>query len=188
MGCVLTIVLGGVPASGKTHVMRLVRDELFPGWLPFSHKAPGDRHAPLAGIAFGPFRMLGVFDGTRYEGTDRLDKAIRDNALDYIRTLEECGKRVVVLAEGDRLFNRPFIDGAHAVPLLIAARPPVLEARRRARNSVGEGHTARFLRGFDTKIANMARDYNLAPARCDSEWDARRIARSIARRARAWAL
>lgn len=139
--------VAGVPASGKSTMMRAVRDRFFDCSEPFSHGL-------CKGItsADGHYHMLGVFDGSLFEGTDRLSMAVINDALAYVAALRsECGRHVVFV-EGDRLFNYRFLSETKAVLLLIDANERVLAQRHIER---GDEQTERFLRSRRSKVENF---------------------------------
>lgn len=57
------IFVAGVPASGKTTIFRKLREALFDGATEFMY-------GKVRGIERGAYQMLGVFDGSTFEGTD----------------------------------------------------------------------------------------------------------------------
>lgn len=92
----LVVYVGGVPASGKSTLFRGLRSVLFKDAVTFSART-------CKGVARGPYRMLGVFDGSTFEGTDKLIMAVIDDALRYLDELSRQPERTVVFVEGDRL-------------------------------------------------------------------------------------
>lgn len=95
------IYIAGVPASGKSTLFRLIRKHLFDGAKEF-------RIGKCRGIESkcGKFKMLGVFDGSKFEGTDKLSMTVINDAISYLKGIN--GKSVVFV-EGDRLFNYRFL-------------------------------------------------------------------------------
>ena len=91
---VLTIYVGGVPASGKSTLFRCVRQRLFARSADF--KEGSCRGVFAEG---GKLLMLGVFDGSMFEGTDRLAMTAIDDCLSYIRKLEGEGERKAAVIE-----------------------------------------------------------------------------------------
>ncbi len=179
MRAVKTIYLGGVPASGKTTVFRAVRDALFP-------RATAFRHGLCRGVASGPFRMVGVFDGSTFEGTDRLSNCVIDDALDYVAELERDGRRRVVFAEGDRLFCERFLRATRAEAYVVEAYARVLAARRAARAASGDGQTAHFLKSKRTKVDNLRRRRGIRTLWNNTPEDRDRIVNLLVSRARLW--
>ena len=176
---VKTIYIGGVPASGKSTLFRRIREVLFGMPVEFAHGL-------CRGVMNGPYRMLGVFDGSTFEGTDRLSMAVIGDAIEYVAALEREGARRVVFVEGDRLFNKRFLRETHAEAYIIDASPSVLSARRAARASAGNGQSETFLKAKRTKVENLARELGLRRAWNNTAADQARLVAYFAGKARAW--
>lgn len=180
MRAVKTIYLGGVPASGKTTVFRAVRDGLL------GSRAAEFRHGLCRGVSRGPFRMLGVFDGSTFEGTDRLSNCVIDDALDYVAGLERGGQRCVVLAEGDRLFCERFLRATRAEAYVVEAYARVLAARRAERAARGDGQSDAFLRSKRTKVDKLRRRLGIRTLWNNAPEDRDRIVNLLVSRAMKW--
>lgn len=148
---VRVLYLAGVPASGKSSIFRRIRKKHFPTPTEFTHGA-------ARGIVQGNLAMLGVFDGSTFEGTDRLSMTVIGDAIDYVRTLEADSAKHVLLVEGDRLFNERFLRETRAALVLIDAAPEVLDARHHER---GDTQTQTFLKGRRSKVENFAKKHRL---------------------------
>lgn len=148
---VLTIYVGGVPASGKSTLFRRVRQELFARAADFKDGACRGVFAQG-----GKLQMLGVFDGSMFEGTDRLAMTAINDCLAHIAKLEAEGGRRVVFVEGDRLLCDRFIRETRARLFFIDAHPRVLEARQRGRQAQGHFQSATFLKAKRTKVTKLA--------------------------------
>lgn len=160
------IYLAGVPASGKSTLFRRLRKEFFTESKEFSHGL-------LRGIQSGNLFMLGVFDGSTFEGTDRLSMSVINDALDWFKHQNESA---LVLVEGDRLFNERFLSETGANVVLIDAHPSVLASRHRLR---GDNQTERFLRSRRTKVENFAKKFRVQRHYNDTPSDAERIYNAI---------
>lgn len=145
------IYIAGVPASGKSSLIKLVRDNLFADFKEF-------KHGLCRGIesADGKYKMLGVFDGSTFEGTDKLSMAVINDAIRYIKGLQQGKAKTVVFVEGDRLFNHRFLSETHALLLIIDADEMVLKSRHEGR---GDRQTETFLRSRRSKIENFIKKY-----------------------------
>lgn len=174
---VLTILLAGVPASGKSTIFREVRDKLFDIQMPFKYKK-------LRGIRNenGRIQMLGVFDNSKHEGTDKLSMTVIDDALEYIKSLEPGFKKVVLL-EGDRLLNERFIEETKAEVIIIEASKFTLLKRHIER---GDNQSETFLKRCETKINNIIKKYNLKPNKNNDLYDRERIVQMLVERANNW--
>lgn len=149
----LVIYLGGVPASGKSSLFRGLRSVLFRGAAPFALRT-------CKGVEAGAFKMLGVFDGSTFEGTDKLSMSVIDDALAYIRDLNGRDGRSVVFVEGDRLLCDRFIREAACRVFIVDADERVLAQRRGARKVQGCSQTAQFWKAKRTKVNNIIAKWN----------------------------
>lgn len=174
---VKTIYIAGVPASGKTTIFRKLREALFDGATEFMH-------GKVRGIERGAYQMLGVFDGSTFEGTDRLSMTVIDDAIAYIQALEaESKERKVIFVEGDRLFNYRFLQATRASVILIDASPEVLMIRHAQR---GDTQTEVFLRGRRSKVENFAKKYRIGRVYNNTPEDAGRITQYLIKTAKEW--
>ena len=171
------IYLAGVPASGKSSIFREIREELFDGAREF-------RSGKCRGIEKGPYRMLGVFDGSSFEGTDGLSWTVIDDALRYISEQRRSAARVVIVVEGDRLFNERFMAEAGATLYIIDAAPAVLAARHAQRRDT---QSKEWLRRQRAKVERIAAKYNAPRIRNHIEEDRRRIVAHLVQQARLYA-
>ncbi len=164
---VKVIYIAGVPACGKSTLFKKIRSCLFEGATEF-------REGKCRGIESpdGKFKMLGVFDGSLFEGTDKLSMTVIDDAIDYIKKLDADAGRHVVFVEGDRLFNYRFITETKALLLLLDANERVLEARHIER---GDTQTETFLKSRRSKVDNFASKYNIKRIWNNTQEDSERI-------------
>lgn len=144
------LYLAGVPASGKSTLFKRLRADLFADAEEF-------RHGLLRGIKSkdGRLYMLGVFDGSTFEGTDRLSMAVINDTLEWFNGLDS---NSTVFVEGDRLFNKRFLVETQANVMIIDAHPTVLAARHANR---GDNQTETFLRSRRTKVDNIVKMFKL---------------------------
>lgn len=173
------IYLGGVPASGKSSVFRVIRDAIFTGARPFACGL-------CRGIAVGQFRMLGVFDGSTFEGTDKLSMAVIGDALSYLRKLDALPGRTVCFMEGDRLFCKRFIEETGASVHIVDAHPDVLAVRLANRAAGGEPQSEQSLKARRTKVENLAAALGVEKWWNDSPADQTRIVRDLLAEAQEW--
>lgn len=142
---VKVIYIAGVPASGKSTLFKELRDKFFATPSEF-------KEGKCRGLQSENYRMLGVFDGSLFEGTDKLSMTVIDDAIAYINRLRNAPEKYVVFVEGDRLFNQRFIVETRALLLLIDANEAVLKQRHLQR---GDTQTDTFLRSRRTKVENF---------------------------------
>ncbi len=142
------IAVGGEPATGKTTLFRALLDRLGKGsfqkaGLALYHEFP-DRKT----LILGDYRKEG------FAGTDRLSMAVQPQAQEFLRSLDSDW---TVLFEGDRLFNRKFLESCGefadiTVWILTASE----EEKTRRHESRGDTQTEQWLRGRVSKVRNIA--------------------------------
>lgn len=145
----LVIYLEGEPATGKSTIFKHIRRQLFGNATEF-------RSGLLRGIKQGQFYMLGVFDGSTFEGTDRLSMAVINDAIPFIKGLQDAPERSVVFVEGARLANAHFMTETGARLFLLHCIPEVLTMRHAER---GDEQTERFLKSRHTAVCNLSKKY-----------------------------
>ncbi len=143
------IYLAGVPASGKSTLFKIIREHLF-------GEAKEFKYGKCKGIENGAFKMLGVFDGTTFEGTDKLSMTVIDDAIEFVKQQMDSEQKSVVFVEGDRLFNIRFLKETKALLLLIDANERVLKERHIKR---GDSQTETFLKSRRSKVENFINKY-----------------------------
>lgn len=170
------IYIAGVPASGKSSLMKLVRDNLFADCKEF-------KHGLCRGIEScdGKYKMLGVFDGSLFEGTDKLSMTAINDALSYIQGLQDDAEKTVVFGEGDRLFNIRFLNKTHALLLVVDANEAVLKWRHMER---GDNQTETFLKNRRSKVENFIARYKVRRIWNNTPKDQERILSYILKTAR----
>lgn len=148
-----TILLAGEPGAGKTTAMRrliMLLSERRAGRPWKCGLARGtwfEHHAAL---------VLGVYDGGKFDGTDRLPMNLMGDDA-WKQWLVERWRHVTVLAEGDRTTNATMLTWAqqrgdvHAV--VLATQEHVAAQRRRER---GTEQNDAWVRGRQTKVARWA--------------------------------
>lgn len=172
------IGIGGEPASGKTTLMRKVMAGLSPKWIQ-------RKRGLLTVESSGRYLVLGDYSQGGFAGTDRLSMAVQPVALDFLRQI--VGKPVVVLFEGDRLFNGSFLAAcerlAEGCTRWYALDVSAAEVERRhAERADTQGET--FLKGRRSKIAKIRNGFDVAVETNDTGADSDRIAADVVRVAR----
>lgn len=97
-----TVCLIGVPGSGKTTLFRSVLS-YFPSRAYF---ASGLLKGECWHENNKPFYVFGTYQGTVFDGTDRLSMAVQPDAEKFMRSASGS----VILFEGDRLGNQSFLS------------------------------------------------------------------------------
>ena len=149
MGRVKFILLEGVPASGKTTILRSIREKYFKECSEFKYKSVKGLVTPDNSLY-----IVGVFDGSTYEGTDKLDRShAADDLIEYISTLtDDC----VILGEGYPLFCHKFVSKEYVEFYIVHADDSVLHDRHIAR---GDRQTSSFLSGLMSRVRNFSSKY-----------------------------
>ena len=148
------IAVGGEPATGKTTLMWRIIDSAT-DWQKIEPKKT------LSAIRSESLNLtiLGKYDRSeQFAGTDRLSMSVQPAATEFIK--EAKGN---ILFEGDRLFNRKFIDAIISCDCLFSLI--YIEA---SRNELHNRHVDRkdtqtetFLKSRQTKYSNIVRSLDL---------------------------
>jgi len=151
------IGIGGEPATGKTALVSGVMARLGYG-VPFK-----------AGLCRGTFfpedkiHVIGIYDGSVYQGTDRLSMAAQPSVLAWMRavvSLEDVGDGRTILFEGDRLFNASLVRETgffHVRRFFLLSSSD--EAKALRRQGRADTKDERFLRSRATKYENMIQEF-----------------------------
>lgn len=173
---VRVLSIAGVPASGKTTLLWRLRSRIMSEATVFAH-------GELRGIEQDGVKMFGVFDGSAFEGTDRLSMSAINDAIAYIYGLSRQPGKFVVLVEGDRLFCHRFLHAVKPQVILLDASEAVLEKRHMER---GDQHTPQHMKAKRTKIERMASRYKFTRLVNNTPADSERIAVGIEKLISSW--
>lgn len=153
----ITVVgLAGKPAAGKSTLMLEVINHLSGG-----QKGRGVALGLIKAQAYdqGKGIVLGVYDGTLFQGTDRLSMAVQPDAIKLFAKLQNTPAYDgwQVFFEGDRLFNSKLISALHDMNIptrlyMLEASPDVLATRYAERNNV---QTEKWIASRETKCKNL---------------------------------
>lgn len=156
------IAVGGVPASGKTTLMRKFLSGRERLQLVKPRKLVSAMHDPDINLfVLGEYTQTDVMG---FEGTDKLSMAVQPEAMTF---LEQCKDNI--LFEGDRLFNQSFLDRAVELSddnelelhvIVIQTNPKLVEQRHIDRKDI---QSEQFKRGRQTKIDNICSSFILMP-------------------------
>lgn len=153
------VALGGVPGTGKSSIMMSLLDR-------YGDNATEVKMCDLLyGYVIMPIHtaVLGMYKDVNetFPGTDRLSMAVQPRAQEWI----EQHPKVNVLFEGDRLFNRSFLQFCADLPstklvaIILSAPHDELERRYAARGSY---QSQKFLASRATKYNNIMNDMMLS--------------------------
>lgn len=153
----ITVVgLAGVPAAGKSTLMLEIINRLSGG-----KPGRGIKLGLTKALAFdsGKGVVLGVYDGTLFQGTDRLSMAVQPDAVKLLAKLQGSPEYDgwQVFFEGDRLFNSKLIGSLRDLNIpyrlyMLEASPEVLALRYAERNNV---QTEKWIASRETKCKNL---------------------------------
>lgn len=149
------LAIGGEPATGKTSIVRGIISRL------------GGKEAFEAfqfGLVRGMYQrsenlmILGLYDETVFAGTDRLSMAVIGDALLLIENMKIRSdfKDTTLLFEGDRLFNKKFLDACilncDTSIVFLNADEDIKIQRHKQR---GDTQKEKWLLGRKTKVKNL---------------------------------
>ena len=143
------IAIGGVPATGKTTLMKKILTK-------FTYQ--NFKFGLLRGhfIKDKNLVIMGIYNNDIFCGTDKLSMAVNQDFIKYIKL----NKRNI-LFEGDRLFtlnNIKLIKESYKTRTIILENDQkTLDSRHLDRN---DNQSAQFLKGRITKISNICNYFN----------------------------
>lgn len=149
------ILICGEPGSGKTTLM----------WNIIEQRKEWDNVEPIKLLnamynKAADLYILGKYEkGEVFAGTDRLSMAVQPVAVEFIQN-----SNADFLIEGDRLFNRKFIDAVMKMPgkklsiVHLDVDQNTLKARYKER---GTNQNEEFLRSRATKVSNITNAFDL---------------------------
>ena len=156
------IAIGGVPASGKSTLMKKVINE----------------YKPLKTFKYGLIRglydkeknlyFIGIYDDSVFCGTDKLSMAVQPHFFKLIDKLPDA--RFVF--EGDRLFNQSLFDKYDCEIVVLNANEETIEQRHKQRS---DNQTDRFKRAKQTKINNILNKNEVTVLDNNTEQDAENL-------------
>ena len=143
------LAIGGEPATGKSMLLREVRTK--------------GKYGRFNKLRFEldvkkKIFWLGVFNGSKFEGTDKLSMAVQPDAIQFLEKIKVSSKykNHLVVFEGDRLFTGTFLEfcrkNFHMKVIIVTARHHIKKARHVER---ADTQTDTFLKGRKTKIENI---------------------------------
>lgn len=160
------IAIGGVPATGKTTLMRKVIKTLL----------------PLKTFKYGLLRglynidkkvyIMGIYDKSLFSGTDKLSMAVQPDFVKFAKKFSQYS----IIFEGDRLFNQSLFDKLNCEIIVIKAKPETIEHRHKLRNDT---QTEKFKKAKQTKINNIIENNSVIEFENNNEDDTKIIIKHI---------
>lgn len=148
------IMIGGEPATGKSTLMKLIKKGI--ETEEFSVKTAKGECTPDHELF-----ILGIYDGGDHDGTDRLSMSVQPHAEKYIEKIYKKYPNSTILCEGDRLFNKKFLnyleDYNYGVIILDVPTKTVDERHV----SRGDSQSEVFIKGRRTKVRNIAKGFEV---------------------------
>jgi len=146
-------IIGGVPATGKTTLLRQFISQSAGVWraIRFCKLVEGLYIPGQRTFVIGKYKPWYAVEGD-FEGTDKLSMAVQPYLLAFLRG-QPPGHFVM---EGDRLFTRSFLEQAAqwatVRAIILCAAEEKLTARHQLR---GDNQGAQFIQSRATKVANI---------------------------------
>jgi hypothetical protein len=140
-----TILLIGACGSGKTWVMR----QLIDSFADRKRCKIGKVHFTLS----NKVAILGSYDGSMYEGSDKLSMAVMSDA-DLLKSMQK-RLNLTIVCEGDRFTNSTFISKFR--PLIIK----ILDTGESGRVLRKSKQTQRQIKSIQTRVSKIAANLNV---------------------------
>ncbi len=144
------IAIGGLPASGKSTLIKNLRKKL--------DKPKLFKYGLLKGENYDDLYILGTYN-KKFGGTDTLSYAVQPHAQKFLKLMQN--QNCTVLYEGDRLFNMSFIKHIKKMKYkhklyMLKAKQNTLEIRHKERNDT---QSSVWLQGRETKLNRIFAAY-----------------------------
>jgi hypothetical protein len=139
----INILLIGNCGVGKTHTMKQI--------IQSQKNMNPSAFGLFKYIGNDDLRIAGVYDGSMFEGTDKLAMDVMRVMEDYI--LGQRDRKGINIFEGDRFMNKKFI--AMANPFVIKIKGD----GKAGREQRGSQQTQRHLKSINTRVHNIEEDF-----------------------------
>ena len=142
------IAIGGVPATGKTTLMRKLIKDLMP-LSTFKYKLVNGLYNRKKNIY-----IIGIYNEELFSGTDKLSMAVQPNFVELTKKV----RGGTFLFEGDRLFNQSLFEQVNCEKIILEVEEEIIEQRHISRNDT---QSDQFKKSKRTKIQNIADKFNV---------------------------
>lgn len=140
----MTILVIGATGTGKTWVMKqLIGDR------PTEFSA-----GQVKGVETNGILVLGVYDGSTFEGSDKLSMSVSKD-FDLLKSLQEA-MEVDIICEGDRFTNSKFIEMFS--PIIIKIEGDGAAGRKKR----GTIQSERHIKSIKTRVDNIEPTYSVS--------------------------
>jgi adenylate kinase len=160
------IAVGGVPATGKTTLMRKVIKSLL----------------PLKTFKYGLIRglynkdkkvyIIGIYDNSLFGGTDKLSMAVQPDFMKFAKKITQDK----IIFEGDRLFNQSLFNKLDCEIIVLKVDPKTIHTRHILRNDT---QSEKFKKAKQTKINNIIENNSVVEFENNNEEDTKIIIKHI---------
>ena len=137
------IAVGGVPATGKTTLIKSILNNFKP--------LTKFKFGLIQGVRSKLLRIyvIGVYDNSTFAGTDKLSMACQPDFFKFVNKLSD---NDLVIFEGDRLFNQSLFDKVDCDIIVLEADKDILIDRHIDHR---DNQTEKFIQAKFTKIRNI---------------------------------
>jgi dephospho-CoA kinase len=156
------IAIGGVPASGKSTLMKKVIKE-YKSLKTFKYGLIRGLYDKEKNLYF-----IGIYDDSVFCGTDKLSMAVQPHFFKLINKLPEA--RFVF--EGDRLFNQSLFDKYDCEIIVLNTNEETIVQRHKLR---ADNQTDRFKKAKQTKINNILKKNQVTVLDNNTEQDSENL-------------
>ena len=142
------IAIGGVPATGKSTLMKEIIKECMP-LKTFKYKLVRGLYNIDKKIY-----IIGIYDNSVFSGTDKLSMATQPDFIEFINKIPE----YKIIFEGDRLFNQSLFNKVECEIIVLSVDKDIIEQRHHIRQ---DSQSNQFKKAKDTKIKNILDNNNV---------------------------
>jgi hypothetical protein len=180
------VVIGGVPASGKTTLFRQFLERYQETPVVFESGLVNGSHYPIAKVSvLGDYtQKAGLF-----AGTDRFSMAAQPSFTQFVQRIarNQSWDGWTVMLEGDRLFNSKTLklleelqedEACESLKIALKVTPEIQKKRIKQR---GSDQTQSWLQGRTTKVAKLVQVFGLKEIAHNSSEDTLKLIELIDR-------